>query len=171
MFNRPRKLELDYLASRKPARWPGVLVLVVSLVLAATLFSRWREAQLELARLDAAGMVSFERRAAPIPEARLGEEVKAAEAVVRSLALPWAALVRAVEQAATREVALLALQPDPQARLLRLTAEARHREAMFAYVRRLAAAEGLAEVHLVSHQVNREDPQRPVQFSLQATLR
>jgi hypothetical protein len=171
MFNRPRKLELDYLASRRPPRWPGVLVLAVSLALAATLFSRWREAQLELARLDAAGMVSFERRAAPVPEARLAEEVKAAEAVVRSLALPWAALVRAVEQAATREVALLQLQPDPQARQLRLSAEARHREAMFAYVRRLASAEGLAEVHLVSHQVNRDDPQRPVQFSLQATLK
>lgn len=168
---KPRRLELDYLVPRRRARWPGLLLLLVSLALAGTLFERWREAQLELVRLDAGGIVAHERRAAPIPEARLAEEARNAEAVVRSLTLPWAALVRAVEQASTREVALLALQPDPQARLLRLTAEARHREAMFAYVRRLGAAEGLAEVHLVSHQVSRDDPQRPLQFSVQATLR
>jgi hypothetical protein len=168
---KPRRLELDYLVPRRRARWPGVLVLLVSLALAGTLVGRWREAQIELVRLDAGGIVAHERRAAPVPEARLAEEARNAEAVVRSLTLPWAALVRAVEQASTREVALLALQPDPQARLLRLTAEARHREAMFAYVRRLGTAEGLAEVHLVSHQVSRDDPQRPLQFSVQATLR
>ena len=172
MFSKPRRLELDYLVSRRRPRWLGVLVLAVSLALAATIFARWRDAQLELARLDAAGMVAHERRpAAPIPEARLAAEVTNAEAVVRSLTLPWAGLVRAVEQAATRDVALLQLQPDPQARTLRLSAEARHREAMFDYVRRLAAAGDLADVHLVSHQVNRDDPRRSVHFSVQAILR
>ena len=52
--------------------------------------------------------------------------------------------------------------------MLRLTAEARNREAMFEYLRRLAQARGLAEVHLVSHQVQRDDPQRPIQFTVQA---
>jgi Tfp pilus assembly protein PilN len=55
--------------------------------------------------------------------------------------------------------------------VLRLTAETRYREAMFDFVRRLASAQGLADVHLVSHQVQREDPQRPIQFAVQATLR
>ncbi len=172
MFNRPRRLELDYLVGRRRSRWPGVLLLALSLALAATLFGRWRDAQLALARLDAVGMVADERRpAAPVPEARLAAEVRNAEAVVHSLTLPWAGLVRAVEQAATRDVALLQLQPDPQARTLRLGAEARHREAMFDYVRRLAATGELADVHLSSHQVNRDDPLRPVQFSVQATLK
>ena len=44
MFNKPRKLELDYLVPRRRARWPGVLVLLVSLTLAGTLFARWRDA-------------------------------------------------------------------------------------------------------------------------------
>jgi len=42
---------------------------------------------------------------------------------------------------------------------------------MFNFVRRLADAPLLADVHLVSHQVQREDPQHPVQFSIQASIR
>jgi Tfp pilus assembly protein PilN len=91
--------------------------------------------------------------------------------VVRQLTVPWSALIGALEQASTRDVALLQLQPDADQRRLRLTAEARDREAMFAYLRRLESAPALAEVVLVSHQVQNEDPQRPIQFAVQAALR
>lgn len=169
---KPRRLELDYLVPRRRARWPGLLVLALSLALAMGLAWRYRDAQYELARLEtAAGMSNLQRPLKEVPEQRLNEEVRSAEAVARSLALPWATLVRGVEQAATRDVALLQLQPDAETRVVRLTAEARHREAMFDYVRRLGAAKGLAEVHLVSHQMQRDDPRQPIQFSAQASLR
>jgi hypothetical protein len=170
---RPRRLELDYIAPPRRRVWPGLLVLAISLCLAAVLVTRHREAQLELARLEAAGsLISAERRPArAIPKERLDEEVKSAEAVVRQLTLPWGSLVQAIEQASTREVAVLQLQPDADNRIVRLTAEARSSQAMFEYVRRLGAAKGLADVHVVSHHVQREDPQRPIQFSVQASLR
>jgi len=147
-------------------------VLTVSLALAAWLSERYLDARVEVARLETqSGLVPPERPAKPIPRERIEEEARNAEAVVRQLTLPWAALIGTIEQAATREVAILQLQPDAETRLLRLTAETRHREAMFDFVRRLGAAQGLADVHLVSHQVQREDPQRPVQFSIQASIR
>jgi Tfp pilus assembly protein PilN len=134
---------------------------------------RYRDAREEGVRLEtASGLISPERRPVrAVPRERLEAEAKAAEAVVRQLTVPWGALVGALEQASSRDVALLQLQPDAEQRHLRLTAEARDREAMFAYLRRLEAAPALAEVHLVSHQVQNEDPQRPIQFSLQADLR
>lgn len=170
---KPRRVELDYIVAPRRPLWLGVVVLAVALGLGAELLARYRDTQLELGRLEAVtGLVSLERRPARVlPKERLDEEVKAAEAVVRSLTLPWASLVEALERAATREVAVLQLQPDAQSRVLRLTAEARSREAMFAYVRRLGAARILAEVHIVGHQVQLDDPQRPIQFSLQALLR
>ena len=147
-------------------------MLTVSLALAAWLSERYLDARVEVARLETqSGLVPPERPAKPIPRERIEEEARNAEAVVRQLTLPWAALIGTIEQAATREVAILQLQPDAETRLLRLTAETRHREAMFDFVRRLGAAQGLADVHLVSHQVQREDPQRPVQFSIQASIR
>jgi hypothetical protein len=152
--------------------WPGLLVLAASLALAAWLTERYRDARVEVARLETqSGLIVPERPAKPIPREKIEEEARNAEAVVRQLTLPWAALIGTIEQAATREVAILQLQPDADTRLLRLTAETRQRDAMFDFVRRLAASPGLADVHLVSHQVQREDPQQPVQFSIQANIR
>ena len=168
-----RRVHLDYLVPARAPRWPGFAVLAVSLAVAGQLALMHRDTQAELARLEtAAGLIGPERRpAAPLPKERLDEQTKGAEAVVRELTLPWGPLIRALEDAATREIAILQLQPDAQQRTLKLTAEARSREAMFDYVRRLGASRTLGETHLVSHQVQRDDPQRPIQFSVQATLK
>jgi hypothetical protein len=168
-----KNVDLDYVARRRRPPWLGLLLLALSLGIAGELALRYREVRLELARLDLqSGLVSPARRPArALPKERLEEEAKGAEAVVRQLTLPWGSLIRTIEQAATRDVAILQLQPDAESRTLRITAEARHRDAMFEYLRRLGAAKGLAEVHIVSHQIQREDPLRPIQFSVQASLR
>ncbi len=154
--------------------WAGVAVLAFALAFAGALGLHYRKASTDLARLQAAsGLASATTHApvAAVPKGRLDEQTKAAEAVVRELTLPWGPLVRALERSASRDVALLQLQPDAQSRVLKLTAEARNREAMFDYVRRLAASGPVAEAHIVSHQVQKDDPQRPIQFALQATLK
>jgi len=168
-----KRLELDFIAPPRRPIWPGVLLLAVALGLAGVLGTHYHTLRLKLERLETAGgLVAGERRPQrAIPRERIEEEAKNAEAVVRQLALPWASLVETVEQASTRDVALLQLQPDAQQRLLRLTAEARHQEAMLEYLRRLVSASLLADVHVVSHQVQQEDPQRPIQFAVQASLR
>jgi hypothetical protein len=167
------RLELDYLAPPRRAVWPGLLVLVLSLGLGTHLGLRYQEARQALVRIETeSGLLLPERRPVrALPRERLEAEKKAAAAVVRQLTVPWGALVSTLEKAAMRDVALLQLQPDADQRRLRLTAEARDREAMFAYVQRLEDSPALAEVVLVSHQVQNDDPQRPIQFSLQATLK
>jgi len=170
---RPRRLELDYIAAARRPRWPGLALLGVSLALAGHLALRYDEVRRELARLDTEmGLLAPQRGPArPLAPGRLDDQLKNAEAVVRQLTLPWGPLVGVLEQASTRDVALLQLQPDATQRTLRLTGEARDRAAMFEYVRRLSGAHGLGEVHLVSHQVEQANPQRPIQFSVQAVLR
>jgi hypothetical protein len=170
---RARRVELDYLAPPRRPRWLGLAVLGLSAALAVWLAAEYSEKQSELARLAAsAGLMSPERRPVrALPKERLEQETKSAEAVVRELTVPWGPLLRGLEEAAMRDVAILQLQPDAQLRVLKLTAEARTADAMFRYLQRLAAAQGLGDAHLVSHQVQRDDPQRPIQFSVQATLR
>lgn len=147
-------------------------MLALSLALAGWLADRYRDARFEVARLDTqSSLIAPQRPARPIPREKVEEETRSAEAVVRQLTLPWASIFATIEQAATREVAILQLQPDAETRVLRLSAETRQREAMFDFLRRLGASPGLADVHLVSHQVQREDPQRPIQFSVQALIR
>lgn len=170
---KPRPLELDYLVPPRRPLWLGALVLGVSLGVASVLFLQYRDTQLELERLEAAaGMLGgAPKPARAMPKERLEAEVKAAEAVVKNLTVPWASLVEALERASTREVALLQLQPDAQNRTLRLMLEARSREAMFEYVRRLNGTRALGEAHLLSHQVQADDPQKRIQFSIQAVLK
>lgn len=170
---KPRPLELDYIVPRRRPIWLGALILGASLGLAVVLFTQYRDTQAELVRLEAeAGMLGVERRPARVvPKERLDAELKAAEVVVRSLALPWATLVEALERAASRDVALMQLQPDAQNRVVRLTLEAKTRQAMFDYVRRLAATQAMSDAHILSHQVLADDPQRRIQFSVQAVLR
>ena len=55
-------------------------------------------------------------RRAPCRASGSTSELKSAQATVRQLALPWAQLIDALERAATREVAVLQLQPDAQQR-------------------------------------------------------
>ena len=164
------RLSIDYIVSPRRPRWAGYALLAVALAIAGNLVVRYQAVQLDLERAETTkGLLADARRAPqPIPKARLDEQVKNAEAVVQQLALPWALLIHTLEEAASRDVAILQLQPDAQQRLLKITAEARDNDAMLEYLRRLAAAKALSRVHLVSHQVQSEDPQRPIQFSVQA---
>jgi len=168
-----RRLELDYVAAPRRPRALGLLVLAIGIAAAAVLVERYRSVGVELQRLETGrsllGPAQLAMRARS-PE-RLDEEAKRVEAVLRQLALPWGAIIESVEGATSADVALLQLQPDAQQRQLRLGAEARSRQAMLEYLRRLAAARGLGEVHVVSHQVQLEEPHQPVRFTVQASLR
>jgi len=169
---KPRRLHLDYVAGPRRQPLAGLLLLAVAIATAAALVERHHVVRLELDRIEASrGLVIAERRPAAVPRESLQEQAKSAEAVVRQLALPWQAIIETVETTATPDVAILQMQPEAQQRLLRLSGEARTQEAMLDYVRALAAARTLAEVHVVNHQVRTDNPQRPIQFTVQASFR
>jgi Tfp pilus assembly protein PilN len=134
---------------------------------------RYRETQDESERYAATQGLLPAKRAplAKVSRQRIEEQAKEVDAVVRQLTLPWGPLIETIEKAGTKDVAILQLQPEAQSRVLRITAEARSQDAMVDYLKRLADARGFAQVHLLSHQVQQEDPNRPVQFAAQASFR
>jgi hypothetical protein len=165
------RLQLDFVAPPSRSRLAGIVVLAAAVGLAAHLVLNYRDTQDRLQQLEAVeAMISAPRPVRALPRERLEAEMKAAQATVRQLSLPWAQLIDSLERSAMREVAVLHVQPDAQQRLLRVTAETRGEELMLEYLRRVGAS-GFAEAHLVSHVVREDDPQRPLQFSLQASFR
>jgi hypothetical protein len=170
---KPRKLDLDHLAPTRHPRWPGYALLALSLAVAAEMTQRYHEAKVELEhRMASQGLLNPQRPpAAKVPKQRVDEQVKEVENVMRQLTLPWSQLIETVESAGSKDVAILQLQPEAQQRVLRITGEARSQEAMVDYLKRLAEARGFAYVHLVSHQVQQDDPQQPVQFAAQASFK
>lgn len=169
----PFRLELDYLAAPRRRRWIGLALLAAALAVAGHLVVRYLDIQQErtvlAARLEL--LDAGRRLTRPVHAGRPEEESKEVESVLRQLTLPWPQMIESVESTASKQVVLLQMQPEPERRLLRLTAEAGTPEAMFDYVRRLGESKALSGVHLVSHQVERDRPSRPIQFVAQASLR
>jgi hypothetical protein len=164
------RLELDYVAPPRRPLALGIGILLLSAAASIFVFARYGNIKSEIAQLEAAeSMLPAERK--PLTRKNLDAELKNADAVMRQLALPWAAMVGAVEGAARPEIALLQMQPDAQQRQLRLTAEAPSEKAMLDYLARLAGSPVLGDVYISAHQVMLEDPRRPIQFTVLARVK
>lgn len=96
-------------------------------------------------------------------------EMAAARLALEQIGLPWDDVFLALESASHKDIALLAVNPDPRKRQLRLAAEARNLGAMLAYHQRLEKASHLRDVALTDHEVAADDPQHPVRFNIVAT--
>lgn len=173
-----RPLFLDY---QRPARrfGPGGLLLLAAGVTAVVvMLVDYRGINRELSGLQVqADLLDvrpnrkvFDRMLKTDDSRRSGDETKQIDQVLRQLETPWGSIFEAVESASGKEIALLGLQPDTQQRLLRVVAEARTQYDMLEYVKRLGNSAALSDVHLVNHQIQSQDPNRPLRFTVQATF-
>jgi Tfp pilus assembly protein PilN len=94
---------------------------------------------------------------------------RVAQAALQRLQRPWDALLGALESVQAQGVALLAIEPDAEKSVLKLTAEAKSDSAMLDYVERLQTVGVLGNVTLVNHQVQTGDPSKPIRFAVLAS--
>jgi hypothetical protein len=143
----------------------------VWIVLSAAALERIARADAELAtmhRTHARAITSRERAARSLITV---ERARAVNDAIRRLNLPWDALLAALDAAATPQVALLTLEPDAAAGVMRLTGEAQSMEAMLALQRRLQDQPDVASAVLTQHEVQSDSPGTPVRFSIDAHWR
>jgi len=84
------------------------------------------------------------------------------------LNLPWRGLHDAIQAATPAAIALLALEPDARKGSVRITAEARTSDDMIAYVGQLQRIDWFGTVLLARHEINEQDPNRPIRFQIDA---
>ena len=89
-------------------------------------------------------------------------------AAVMQLNLPWRSLQDAIGAATPANIAMLALEPDARKRSMKITAEAKTSDAMIAYVEKLKEQELFSSVALSRHEINEQDPARPIRFQIEA---
>ena len=145
----------------------ALLLCLAAAAAGAGLMARQRAHERQLAALQARAVVPL---AAPVVARPPITAVQAAavNAAVLQLNLPWRALQEAVASATPAGVALLALEPDPRKRMLRISAEARNSDDMIDYVARLKREELFSDVALTHHEISDQDPNRPIRFELDA---
>ncbi|HWZ47496.1 MAG TPA: hypothetical protein VNX00_04665 [Herbaspirillum sp.] len=91
-----------------------------------------------------------------------------AAVVANQLRMPWDDLLGMLESAPMGNVALLSIEPIPARHQLRLIAEARDISTMLDYLSYLQQQPILHQVILSSHQIQRQSPDSPVRFQIQA---
>ena len=167
-----RHLSLDYV--HQPVVWPGWLLLLAALAVAGVTGQSYWAAKRELSVVNAAAGGAPQRAQSKLTEkstypAPLRENLAYANGVVQNLALPWDMLFKTVEGTGNVPVALLAVQPDPQKRMVRISGEAKDYAAVLTYLARLDGSDTLRNVHLLSHQLKQDDPQHPLLFTIAAS--
>jgi Tfp pilus assembly protein PilN len=154
--------------------WAMLWAAFVLAMLLASMNIKVKQRERDIAQLRAQSLARTQAQApapvvvrAPVPEA----QAAAINAAVLQLNLPWRALHDAVQAGTPANIALLSLEPDARKSLLRITAEAKSSDDMIAYVEQLKNSEWFSGVLLSRHEINEQDPNRPIRFQLDAQWR
>jgi len=171
-------LQIDFIPRKSPWRWLAYLCCAVGLLLAAqqiraywrlskqlgTAEEPWHRLQLPAAVPGRSLLAAHDVR----QQEQLRNEQKAARRTIGQLLLPWDGLFRDIESAMSAQVSLLGIEPDPERKEIHITAEAKDMDAMLMYVRQMMNVSSLRNVYLLSHQMQLQDPQKPVRFVIAA---
>lgn len=170
-------LTLDFHRKTHNIPWSGLLLLALGLALVAGVGAVYLDNSERIAVAE--GKIKANDRAARRQQVvnrgsagdlqKVAMEIKHANEVIGQLNLPWEELFKAVETGDRKQVALLSIEPDPQKRQVKVTAEARNLSAMLNYARSLEQQQLLTDIFLQSHQVQQQDPEKPVRFVFTAT--
>jgi Tfp pilus assembly protein PilN len=126
-----------------------------------------RTAQAAQAQARAVARAPVAAPARVVPPAQAG----AVNASVQQLNVPWRGLHDAVQAATPPTIALLALEPDAKKSSVRITAEAKNSDDMIAYVEALQHIDWFTTALLARHEINEQDPNRPIRFQVDAQWR
>jgi len=95
-------------------------------------------------------------------------QATAVNAAIAQLNLPWRDVFDAMEGATPKTIALLTLEPDAKRNLVRGMAEAKTSDDMIAYIEQLKKQDFFTSVLLTKHEINEQDPNKPLRFQFEA---
>jgi hypothetical protein len=164
-------LNLDFRRRRPNARWIGLIVFGAGLIGTTAagleherLVSDIGSTQALLHKSGAELKPAASRSASELQMSEL--ENKYADAILNQLDLPWDELFSSVESANASSVALLSIESDADNGRVKISAEAKDIPGMLDYTRSLEARSKFADIYLLSHAFQQQDPQHPVRFML-----
>jgi hypothetical protein len=172
-----RPLFLDYRRDNPTQHRIGMAVLALVTMGAVALGVHYRNLSVQVAQMeDMVAKVEHKLRparsgatASSADARQTGAELKVANEVIMQLTLPWNALFNALEEANSSNIALLGIEPNAGKRQVRVMGEAKNSAALFAYIRILQANKSMSGVYLKHQQVQEQNPENPIRFTLDAS--
>ena len=146
----------------------GAMLCVAAGVIGARMLARQKAGDALLDAARARASVPVVVAVAPTGPRITEPQAAAVNAAVMQLNLPWRALQDAIDASTPSNIAMLALEPDARKRSMKITAEAKTSDAMISYVEKLKEQELFSSVALSRHEINEQDPARPIRFQIEA---
>jgi hypothetical protein len=143
------RLDLDFVA-RQRSPWAGRVLLAVAVAFTGDVAFSFHQARTAFVA-NRATLAKVDRPAVRGKKVT-AEEVASARETVQRLSTPWGNLFGALESAATDQVALLAIEPDPKAGTVVISGDSKDYLAALTYVLNLSKVPTLSHVQLVRHE-------------------
>lgn len=152
--------------------WYGLLILIISLGLAAFVLQQYRTKQVaqkeisfQLQQLNQ----HFNHKKLPayiVDEPISSNKKIQIETTVSALTIPWGDLLSAIEKSDTQDVALLNLNPSSKKQQVILSGEAKNLQSVLTYIQKLEAQPMLENTYLQKHSVDEANISKPVKFTV-----
>jgi hypothetical protein len=167
------ELRLDYQPDT-PFPWVGVVLLVIALAILIATGTYYYKLNGEVANWETKVERTKDKKAQNALAGRtssrggvdLAQEVNNANDALRHLSVPWERLFQALESSGNQNITLLAIEPDIEKQQVRIGGEAKNFNSLMKYITHLQGQEVIGSVYLQNHDVQQQDPDKPVRFSL-----
>jgi hypothetical protein len=144
-----QRLELDFVRSRRGSRRAGYVLLALAIAVTGDMAFRFVQLEKGVKANETLVAKTQPRRGAPQVGA---DELALARDTLTRLAMPWTRLFGALEGAASEDVALLAIEPDPKSGTVKISGDSKNYLAALSYVMNLSKSDALSHVQLVRHE-------------------
>ncbi len=148
-----QRLDLDFVRSRRGSRRAGYVLLALAIAVTGDMGFRFMRLERSVKANETLVARSAPRRGAPQAAA---DELAAARDTAQRLGLPWTRLFGALEGAASEDVALLSIEPDPQSGTVKISGDSKDYLAALSYVMNLSKSDALSRVQLVRHEARQD---------------
>lgn len=170
-----RQLEVDFIKQQNVSP-VGVCLIVLSLIVLVAELYHYQLLQAENTALETKIQTNeaiLKPKASQKPKTSMSQEqlmssMQHAHQLADFLLLPWMDVFAALEASADPDVAILGIEPEPKKQVVKIIAEAKDKEHMFEYMKKLEATPQLTGVYLMRHEVEEEATQHPIRFVVAA---
>ncbi|HSG30063.1 MAG TPA: PilN domain-containing protein [Thermodesulfobacteriota bacterium] len=94
------------------------------------------------------------------------KEIKNANVILGRINFPWETLFNSIENAVSKDIALLSLLPNVSKKSLRITGEARNMSELLAFIEALEQESIFVNAHLLNYKIKKSSPHQPITFQV-----
>lgn len=173
-----RAIKLDYVAPNAPTL-VGLSLLALALIVIATGWQYYSNLNAHMVVIDQkiqqkkndAGFKEPAKQVQQKSSAEMSVRMEDARKLADFLLIPWGDVFFALEAVSLNDLGLLSIEPDSKKRQVKITADAKNKDVMFDYIKRLDATSELSGVYLLKHEILADVEQHPIRFVVVATWR